>query len=139
MSAMDHKLKLTAALIVLLPTLLLLLTAAGVIVEGALAEAESLHYAYQMTTTVSLLCLPLALRLMVFRRVKEKVRESDAAYFRFALLRLALVFLVVALGAVGYVLFMESGMLWCYGVALITMVFVWPTRARRDAEQGRQP
>lgn len=135
---MDKKLTLIASIVVALPTLLLVLTACGVIVEGACAECAVFHYYYQIVTTVSLLLIPLALRLMVMRRVKAKVQTSDEAYFRYSLCRLGLLETVLSLGAAGYVLFMESGMTWCYGVALVAMVFVWPSRKRRMIEQGKE-
>lgn len=131
-------LPLLALIIVVLPLLLLALTAAGVLVEGMAAEEESLHYTYQILTTISLLLIPLALRLSVFKRVKAAIQASPKAYLRMSLARLTMLALVIWLGAAGYVLFMESSMLWCCGVGLVAMFFIWPNRERERKERNAE-
>lgn len=134
----DKCLQIFATTYVAIPVLLLGLTASGLIVEGYYSEDEFAHYVYQLITIGLLFLIPISMRLMVFKRVKEKVTASDSKYMVYAVVRLLMVELVMLQGALGYVFFMESSMLWCFGVGLVSMMYVWPSRRRRLYEQGKE-
>lgn len=132
----DKFLTYTALGYLLIPIATLAMMAFGILEPGVLVGDDEGHYYYQIAVIVLLLLIPFALRLMVMERVKTRVAKSMRAYMQYSFVRMAMIETVLLLSAMGYYFYMESSMLWCFGVGLIAMMYIWPTRQRRLHEQG---
>ncbi len=86
---------------------------------------------------LTLLCVPLALKLMATKHAKARLKTHPKAYAPLSALRLALLALPLLLGLLLYYLMMDTSMLYCALIAALAHVYVWPTKRRQAHETGQ--
>lgn len=83
-----------------------------------------------------IILLPLALRLMKFKRVKESVAQSEQNYERWALIRIVLLGIPLLYNVLCYYL---TGCEPTYGymalMAAVCFLFIWPSRDKMEYER----
>lgn len=75
----------------------------------------------------------LALKLMSFHRVR-KACQTESAYRTWAIRRWAVLFIPMILCLCTYYFFMSTNVAAFLGIGAICLLFVWPTRERRERE-----
>lgn len=92
-------------------------------------------YAIQLTVVaLTIVAIPLSLRMLSTQYVRNLIRGHQSTYLRLAAVRLSLVVLVILLGVVGYAAIQDTSMLFCAGIGVISLMYIWPTQQRQDAE-----
>ncbi len=76
----------------------------------------------------------LAPKLMTFDFVKKSIRENEDNYLKWAVLRWSMLNLVVILPIIFHFIFGCPSVIWCSLVGVIMMIFIWPSRGRRESE-----
>lgn len=92
-------------------------------------------YAIQLTVVaLTIIAIPLSLRMMSTQYVRNLIQGRQTAYLKLAALRLGLVVLVILLGVIAYAAIQDTSMLFCAGIGVISLMYIWPTQQRQDAE-----
>lgn len=76
-------------------------------------------------------------KMMMFDIVKKSIRDNEDNYMKWALLRCSMLNLVVILPIVFHFVLGCPSVIWCSLVGLVMMMFVWPSRDRRESEIAR--
>ena len=79
----------------------------------------------------------LAPKLMTLDFVKKSIRENEDNYLTWAVLRWSMLNLVVILPIIFHFIFGCPSVIWCSLVGVIMMIFIWPSRGRRENEIAR--
>ena len=111
----------------------------GALHNGVLAGRQPIEFVVQLVMSVlTLLAVPVALRLMQTRIVRRKLRVRTDSYGRMALLRWLLLWVPMMADVVCYYLFMKVAFAYLGIILLLAMVFVFPTQQRWNNETKQQ-
>ena len=95
---------------------------------------------YTVLTVLELLTvclLPLALKIMDIRMVKESASKSDRKYTAIAAARLAMIGVPVIVNIVSYYVFMNVAFAYLAIIGTVCLAFVYPNRGRKEDELNR--
>lgn len=104
----------------------------GAALDADSAEAYRLHL---YTVVLTLVLVPLALRLHTFRAVKRywNVRDLEQAldrYVQVSTLRLSALMVASLFGVNDYFFAQNTGGAWCTGIVLVAFLFCWPSAGK---------
>lgn len=117
--------------------LIVLLFETHVVEAGALAGNENLEFVVlSVAELVSICAIPLALRLFKFRRIRRQLTDQPAQkLLTWGTLRLLMLSLpLVACVLLYYLFFMEAAFGYLAIILLLSMMFVWPSLGKCEAE-----
>lgn len=95
---------------------------------------------YTVLTVMELLTvclLPLALKIMGIKGVKESARKSDRKYTAIAAARLAMIGVPIIINIVSYYVFMNVAFAYLAIIGAVCLAFVYPNRGRKEDELNR--
>lgn len=95
---------------------------------------------YTVLTVMELLTvclLPLALKIMGTKRVKESARKSDRKYTAIAAARLAMIGVPIIINILFYYVFMNVAFAYLAIIGTVCLAFVYPNRGRKEDELNR--
>lgn len=95
---------------------------------------------YTVLTVMELLTvclLPLALKIMGTKRVKESARKSDRKYTAIAAARLAMIGVPIIINILSYYVFMNVAFAYLAIIGTVCLAFVYPNRGRKEDELNR--
>lgn len=96
---------------------------------------EDIKYGSEVVTDLlAISFVYLALRLMAMPKVRQRLAQDPSCYARWAWLRWAMLSLVILLGIGVHYLFLSPSTVGCPIIGCLSLLFVWPTRARRERE-----
>lgn len=109
----------------------------GMLPEGDLGSDEVLSYWLSIVgVALTIILLPLSLRLMKFEMVKKSVAQSEMNYLRWSIGRIALLGIPLLYNLVCYYL---TGCVPTYAymalMAAVCFLFIWPSRDRMTYER----
>lgn len=81
----------------------------------------------------SIVCIYGSLRLMVLKKVALEC-QTDEGYLKWALVRWGMISGSMMLCLLTYELFMSTNVVAWLGICAISLLFVWPTKGRRQRE-----
>lgn len=105
---------------------------ASVVSEPSLGNVQ--FAAETATCLLTIALVYLAARLLTFTAVKKRVATDERIYFRWALLRWAMLALVIFLGEGVHYFYQSPSTVGCPIIGVLVFFFVWPTKGRREQE-----
>ena len=82
---------------------------------------------------ICIVCIYASLRLMALKKVANECK-TDEGYLKWALVRWAMMSGSMMLCLLTYELFMSTNVVAWLGICAISLLFVWPTKGRRQRE-----
>lgn len=135
MEIIDKKLTAVAVAILVVAAFILLLFETDVFEEGILYNPKSsMQFMSEWVCMALILCIPVALRLMLFNHVRKSLKTNPSNYFLWASLRMLIMGVILWFGILVHYLYMSPNVVFCPVVTLLAFVFVWPTSGRREKE-----
>ncbi len=137
----DKRLSALAVCIVGIALLAVCLGEADVLPGGIMPVSYALQV---MECLLTLVCVPLALKWMAIKRIREQVAASQRRYLVHSAVRLFLLAVPMLLGAVLYYLMADTSMGYCALIVALALVYIWPSQGRRlretqTEEEGGKP
>ncbi len=119
--------------------LLILLFETGQAASGPMADDKVLNYYVAIPMELITICLiPVALRLMKFRRVKEQIARNPLAAVRtWSIIRIDLICFPMILNCMFYYVFMNVAFGYMGIIALLCLPMINPTERRFRQEMGQ--
>ena len=108
-----------------------------ILFETGLAPSGTVgpNYVGQIAVVLTtLLCVPLALKLMAFRRIHQQVEGNLPRYYAYGLMRISLLGVPILLGLLVYYISLDASALYCALIAALAFLFIWPTMDRLERE-----
>lgn len=87
-----------------------------------------------VSNIASLVCIYGALKLMSLKTIHC---STEQGYLKWAMVRWAMISFSMLLCLFTYVLFMSTNVVPWLGIGAISLLFVWPTKNRRQREMGK--
>ena len=105
---------------------------------GALDASPVVYYAIEfICVAVALLFIPLALKLLTFKSIRQRIMRSERDYERWSILRLALLATVLILNTSQYyMLDLDTTCSYLALMTAVTFLFVWPSAERMNNERN---
>ncbi len=109
----------------------------GLLPEGDWAADEVLNYWLSMAgVTLTIILLPLSLRLMKFEKVKQYVAESEMNYVRCSLVRIAMLGVPLLFNTLCYYFTgCETTYAYMALMAVVCFLFIWPSKDKMNYER----
>lgn len=100
---------------------------------------ENIKYLCEVVTDLMAIgFVYLALRLMAMPKVKHSISTDPSTYGRWAWMRWAMLAAVILLGTGVHYMFLSHSTIGCPIIGCLSLLFVWPTKARRERECAQQ-
>jgi len=103
----------------------------GILPNGVMGECYALEVAFMLITV---LFIPVSLKMMSSKMIQKRVAGDERQYLCWATLRLVLVLFVVLAGVILYYIQQNTNMIYCAGIGLISLMYIWPTIGRMEEE-----
>ncbi|MBQ0050048.1 MAG: hypothetical protein KBT12_07445 [Bacteroidales bacterium] len=106
---------------------------------SGIAGFEDIKYASEVITDlIAISFVYLALRLMAMPKVRRSIEANPSSYVRWAWMRWAMLSTVILLGIGVHYLFLSPSTIGCPIIGCLSLLFVWPTKGRRERECAKQ-
>ena len=120
--------------------LLILLAELDIIAVGRFADATQNEFiVHIIMTLVTLVALPICLRLMHMKRIRERLsKENTPTYYnRLSLLRVSLLGVILLINTICYYLFMKVTFLYLAIIVMLAYILIFPTKNRYGYENTK--
>ncbi len=129
----DKRLSVLAIAIVVVAIVLVCLGETEVLPTGIVPVS----YALQATECLlALACMPLALKWMAIKWIRERVAARPHLYFAHSVVRLLMLAVPMSFGIALYFLMNDASMGYCASIAALALVYIWPSEKRRVCEMA---
>lgn len=101
---------------------------------------EDVKYISEVATDLlALAFVYLSLKLMVLGFVRRSIDADNSKYAKWAFIRWGMLAVVMFLGEAVHYLFLSPSTVGCPIIAALALIFVWPTKGRREREINYTP
>ena len=116
--------------------LLIIIFETGMLANGIYAYDSMTNYVCEMIGIfLTIVCIPLALKLMSFSMVKRMLNQDSGKYFTLCAVRISLLALTLLYNVASYYLLGEDATLGYLALmAVVAFLFIWPSRGKMDYE-----
>ena len=134
---MIRKLRFIYCAELLIAALIAILYEAGLIAEGTLAGNDLRTYWMSIVgIALTIVLVPVAMRLMKFKRVNNAVVQDEAAYYHWSIVRFALLGLPLLYNTLCYYLLgCETTCGYLALMVVVAFLFVWPSMDKMEYER----
>ncbi len=137
-------LRLLYATELLTAALLLVIFESGLITPGLLAGDDATNYIMTMVgVALTIIHIPLALKFLTFKRIKEQIHADEQRYTQYAIVRIALLSVPLIYNTLAYeMLGCEPTCGYLALMVVVAFVFIWPTEDKicyeRESEYNQK-
>lgn len=97
-------------------------------------QSPATYYLQMIEVALTLVDIPLALKMMSMHRFRRLIAGDRFKYLNLAQCRLLLIIAVITLGVLFYYLTLDTSMLWCGAIGVVSLMYIWPTQSRMEVE-----
>lgn len=127
------KLKLLFWLSLAISLIIVVLFETDVLLSGACADDVNVQFlVVTVVELVTLCCIPLAVRMMRFKKVRNEIKAGR--YLKWAFVRQALLSLLLVCNTLLYYIYMNVAFGYMAIIVLLSMIFIFPTMSRMNSE-----
>lgn len=136
MEKIVKRLRTTLYMALLIAVLVCALYETEILLEGGLCGDANLEFlTVTMLELLTIAAIPLSLRLLRFGEIRRHIRIGRELEFgRVAMVRMLMLVVPMLLNVLCYYLFIKVAFMYLAIMLLISMVFVFPTKARCEVE-----
>lgn len=131
-----HILRSTYIVTFMSSVLLIIIFETGMLAKGIYAYDSMTNYVCEMIGIfLTIVCIPLALKLMSFSMIKRMLNQDSGKYFTLSVVRISLLALTLLYNVASYYLLGEDATLGYLALmAVVAFLFIWPSRGKMDYE-----
>ena len=124
--------------ILLQAALLVIIFETGLLPVGTQAYDSQVNYMVEMTGLIlTIVCIPLALKMMHFSRIKELLHQQPRKYQLLSITRLALLGVPLLFDVLAYYLLgFDATLGYLALMIVVAFLFIWPSKDKMEYECG---